>query len=360
VVTAVVAVGACGLATPAGAAPAKKLPVTMTFRISPGDPNVQREVPGDLTAGKVQFQSKIVLSGRAARGATGNAGRVDLYFVSEYAQSVGGQKKLVMSLKASDSGAFSRTVEATASGYYTAVYRGNTARATATADTYLQVVYETPYTVALTGHSDTCAGAVTDTCTWVSPQLTVTTDPIRVTFTQDCGRLTSPKSPHPLAMSFTFGSSVGAADSMSRGWSGGGSPGVATLLPKTTSGVLSITTNAGCTWTVVAIQTHLEEFPVLDVGSSRGERPAVTGRSPARRTRGSTRSRGGSDRRRGPAPRSSPCSKGSRTVRPSRVPSVPGRRRGPRGGRPTATRAGLDNHDGAGPLPRAARCCRRT
>lgn len=267
VVTAAVVVGACGLAAPAGAAPAKKLPVTMTFQLSPGDPNVHREaLPGDLTEGKVQFQDKIVLSGRAARGATGNAGTVDLYFVSEFAQSVGGAKSLVTSIKANDAGAFSHTFTATSSGYYTAVYRGNTARATATADVYLKVVYETPYTTALVGHSDSCTGAITDTCTWVSPQLTVTTDPIRVTYMQDCGRTTSYKSPNPLAMVFEFGSAAGAADSVSRGSFGGGSPGVTTLLPKTTSGVLSIRTNAGCTWNIVAIQTHPEEFPVLDVG----------------------------------------------------------------------------------------------
>lgn len=67
-------------------------------------------------------------------------------------------------------------------------------------------------------------------------------------------------------MAFAFGSSVGAADSVSRGWFGGGSPGVTTLLPKTTSGVLSINTDPGCAWNIVAIQTHPEEFPVLDSG----------------------------------------------------------------------------------------------
>ncbi|GAA0797034.1 hypothetical protein [Spirilliplanes yamanashiensis] len=95
-------------AAPAQVAPGKK-PVTMTFSAS----------PASVTSG-----APVTLAGRAKYGRTGNAGRVDLYFLERGATAWA----FTASARAASNGSFRRVVRASAGGTFRAVYRGNATR----------------------------------------------------------------------------------------------------------------------------------------------------------------------------------------------------------------------------------------
>jgi hypothetical protein len=99
-------------ASSAQAASGKK-PVAMTFSASPAS---------------VKAGAAVTLDGRAWSGKKGNAGRVDLYFLKHGTKAWASTG----SVKAADNGRFRRTVRASSSGTFRAVYRGNAKRKAAT------------------------------------------------------------------------------------------------------------------------------------------------------------------------------------------------------------------------------------
>ncbi|WP_328460523.1 hypothetical protein OHA21_30040 [Actinoplanes sp. NBC_00393] len=186
--------------SPAQAAPKPKA-VTMTFSASPAG-----VAPG----------AQVVLSGKAARGAKGNAGIVDLYFRKDNVRNY----SRIGSVRATAAGKFSRTVKATFSGTYKAVYRGNSKRKPATRFDGLAVYKTTTTTETVWSHESgevDCLAPKPNACQVVSDDITIADGPLMVHFTKGCDQ---PKSGAAVAFtdSPTNTRPDGAAYPASPGW----------------------------------------------------------------------------------------------------------------------------------------------
>jgi hypothetical protein len=164
-------VAAAVMATGA-AAPAARGPLTeMTFAVAPD---------------AVQPGARITVAGTAGAGRTGNAGPVDVFF----RKTEKDQYARVARLTAADSGRFGATLVASTSGDYQAVYRGNKLRGQASASDYLSVY--TTRTVKRLIYSWSATGwQCRPVCRTHSPDVTLGTGPVHVSFQRDCGEARS-------------------------------------------------------------------------------------------------------------------------------------------------------------------------
>ncbi|MEU4695391.1 hypothetical protein [Actinoplanes sp. NPDC023714] len=149
-------------------APAARGPLTeMTFAVAPDS---------------VRAGSRITLGGVAGAGRRGNAGAVDLFFRKTeddpYAR--------IGRLAANDAGRFGTTLTASASGDYLAVYRGNRQRGIASASDYVSV-YTTRTVKRLIYSWSATNQQCHPVCRTQSPDVTLGTGPVHVSFQRDCG-----------------------------------------------------------------------------------------------------------------------------------------------------------------------------
>jgi hypothetical protein len=176
------------LGGPAQAASGAQHAVTMTFAISPGDPNAHQTAETSTPYG-----SLITLTGRADYGSHGNAGTVDVYFTTYY-YDPHEPTRLVLSLRAGDDGSFRKTIRATENGTYKAVYRGNAVRKTATRSARISVYYEDASPVMFYTGSNACPTTAGSRCIFISATLNnPERAPIRVNWVAACsaGRYSS-------------------------------------------------------------------------------------------------------------------------------------------------------------------------
>ncbi|BBH71327.1 hypothetical protein ACTI_80120 [Actinoplanes sp. OR16] len=149
-------------------APAGRGPLTeMTFAVSPDS---------------VKAGSRITLAGVAGAGSSGNAGVVDLYF----RKGENDDYLRIGRLAAGDSGRFGTTMTANASGDYMAVYRGNKQRGTASGSDYVSV-YTTRTIKRLVYAWSATNTQCHPVCRTHSPDVTLGTGPVHVSFQRDCG-----------------------------------------------------------------------------------------------------------------------------------------------------------------------------
>ncbi|MBO3737771.1 hypothetical protein [Actinoplanes flavus] len=184
-------VATAAVLTPNAAVAAPRKPVTMRFAAS---------------ATSAPRGSTVTLTGRAHYKATGNKAKVDIYFAK-----AGAGYRLLTSTTANAHGDFRKTVTATTTGTYKAVYRGNTRRKRATAADALTVYINQTTTRTLFTHAEEdadCAAAKPNACTFSGPTITIGNTPITVTGILRCERpkpamgvrfTDSPDSPKPPA-----------------------------------------------------------------------------------------------------------------------------------------------------------------
>lgn len=228
---------------------AKPKPVKMTFSVAP-----ETSSPG----------ADVTLSGKAARGAKGNAGTVEFYFRKDGTN----RYALVGSTRAGKTGTFSATVKASVSGTYKAVYRGNKKRKSATRYDTLDVYKTTTTTKTVWSHTSgevDCLAPEPNACRVVSEDLTIDEGPLMVNFKRDCDQ---PKGGATLGFtdSPTNTPPEGAAWPASPGWrhfSYMMGPTDFDLAPAVTRGHFFVNVNSGrywpgagmCRFSVTATQT---------------------------------------------------------------------------------------------------------
>ncbi|GAA0446656.1 hypothetical protein Aca07nite_57120 [Actinoplanes capillaceus] len=183
------ALATAAVLTPNAAVAAPRKPVKMRFAAS---------------ATATLRGSTVNLTGRAHYKATGNKARVDIYFAQ-----TGAGYRLLTSTTANAHGDFRKSVTATTTGTYKAVYRGNTKRKRATAADTLTVYINQTVTRTLFSHTEDdadCYAAKPNACTFSGPAITIANTPITVTGTVACDRpkpsmgvrfTDSPDSPKP-------------------------------------------------------------------------------------------------------------------------------------------------------------------
>ncbi|GGN18688.1 hypothetical protein FHR83_004053 [Actinoplanes campanulatus] len=241
--------------SPAVAAPKK--PVRITFAAS-----ATAAVRG----------STVTLTGRAHYNATGNKARVDVYFAR-----TGAGYRLLTSTTANAHGNFRKTVTATTTGMYKAVYRGNTKRKRATAADALTVYINQTVTKTIFSHSEEgvdCGAPRPNACTFAGPTITIADTPITVTGKRACA---TPKA--GMTMAFTDSpTNTLPPRSPDNSMSGPGwvtrsylSPGTLPLpTPPSTTGHFYVSVGASpfentaaiCDWSVVATQPVTERVTV--------------------------------------------------------------------------------------------------
>jgi hypothetical protein len=269
VAASVVAAGAGGSSVASAAPAAKPKPVTISFRIVP-TPVAHAPVQGKPF---VPVGDSLLLTGKAAYGNTGNAGRVDVSFRDTPEDGL----VKIASVTAAADGAYQLRVPATVSGSYEVLYNGNAARQQAWADSYVTVSKDVPATEVVYAHMDTCPATTTAAgCAVTSPELTARPGPLRYVDQQICPGMPPEPGPYSqagriaqltLAATFTDGEPGALPQRFRLGawyavFNGADHHYTQEMTPRVTRGHFVIHSAANCTYAVTVLQTHVDTVKV--------------------------------------------------------------------------------------------------
>lgn len=185
--------------------------------------------------------SSVTLSGKAGYGSSGNAAAIRFYFRRFNATSY----TLIASTTATSSGAFSKTAKQTTSGYWKAVYAGNSARRPATSSIdYVEArawrnVPSTRFSRSGTGDYKSAV------LSWYTDRAA------KVTVRETCAEA----SEYNFIRVHWTGHPTWGADSASFDFTGTSTSGSSYIYPDEKTGYIEVTTQDGCSWTVTITQT---------------------------------------------------------------------------------------------------------